>query len=74
MAKKKATEVNEEPKVMEQAEAGSQQAAGSVQHNEELFPIEELFKMKFVGPKGEILMIRRAFRPLGKLETYSPRN
>ena len=34
--------------------------------------IEELFTMKFEGPEGEILMVRKAFRPIGKLEVYQP--
>lgn len=73
MAKKKTTEQAAEPLEMTQQESGQQTAAASVQHNEELFPIEELFNMKFIGPKGKILKVRRAFRPLGKLELYTPR-
>ncbi len=36
--------------------------------------IEELYQMKFEGPKGEILMVRKAYggKPKGRLEIYAP--
>lgn len=57
MATKKKTEAIETEK---------KEPAGTVM--EEIFPIEELYKMKFSGPNGEILKVRKAFRPIGKLE------
>lgn len=50
------TAVNEEPKAMV----------------EELFPLEELFNIKFIGKDGEICKVRRAFKPRGMLEIYKP--
>lgn len=36
--------------------------------------LEELYTMKFAGPNGEILMIRKAYggKPRGRLEIYAP--
>lgn len=39
----------------------------------DVFDLDELWKMKFVDPKtGEISMVRKAFKPRGKLELYNP--
>lgn len=60
MATKKKTEVIEEPK----AEAPV---------NQEIYELEELYKMKFKDVNGATVMVRKAYKPRGKLEFYQPR-
>ena len=40
----------------------------------ELPKIEDLYKMRFEGPDGQILMVRKAYggKPRGRLEIYVP--
>ena len=41
--------------------------------NTEIFDLNELWTMKFRDPlTGEICMVRKAFKPRGKLEFYHP--
>lgn len=41
--------------------------------NTEVFELSELWEMKFRDPNsGSIVMVRRAFKPRGKLEFYQP--
>ena len=55
-----------------QKEQVADQRAGK-ENNVELFDLNELWSMKFVDPgNGHIVMIRKAFKPRGKLEFYSP--
>ena len=43
--------------------------------NDEIFELDELWKMKFRDPaSGQIVKVRKAFKPRGKLEFYSPEN
>ena len=61
MAKK-----NEEAK--EQVAKGKDQADTSV-----VYDLDTLWEMKFRDPMtGEISMVRKAFKPRGKLELYHP--
>lgn len=61
MAKK-----NEEAK--EQVAKGKNQADTSV-----VYDLDTLWEMKFRDPMtGEISMVRKAFKPRGKLELYHP--
>lgn len=39
---------------------------------EKVYEIEDLWKMKFRDSEGTITMVRRAFKPRGKLEFYQP--
>ena len=59
MATKKKTETAE-PEVKEEV------------RNTEIFDLEELYKMKFRDHNGKIVMIRKAYKPRGKLEFYAP--
>lgn len=40
---------------------------------EKKYKVEDLYKLEFVAEDGTILMVRRAYRPRGKLEFYAPR-
>ena len=64
MASKKKTE----KEITEETE----QKAPEIIEETKLPKAEDLFSMKFEGPDGEILMVRKAFRPVGKLEFYTP--
>lgn len=40
-----------------------------------VYDLESLFQMRFRDPNtGTILKVRKAFRPVGKLEFYQPEN
>ena len=40
-----------------------------------VWDLSTLFEMKFLDPlNGQIVMVRRAFKPRGKLEFYCPEN
>ena len=58
MATKKKTEEQQEEKKPE----------------EKIYTFEELFSMKFVDGYGNVVMIRKAYKPRGKLEFYQPRS
>ena len=51
-------------------QAADQRAVDKI--NDEIFDLEELWKMKFKDPaSGQIVKVRKAFKPRGKLEFYS---
>ena len=68
MATKKKTTVSESGAAAQQENVTINVNEGPKAMIEELFPIDELYNMKFIGKNGEILKVRRAFRPIGKLE------
>ena len=39
---------------------------------QEIFDLEDLYKMKFRDGYGNIVMVRKAYKPRGKLEMYAP--
>ena len=61
MATKKKSETEVKEEVKEEAPV-----------NQEIFDVEDLFKMKFRDGYGNTVMIRKAYKPRGKLEFYAP--
>lgn len=62
--KKKEAEVKEETKNID---------AEKVSLIDEVFDVSSIFEMKFLEPRtGEIVMVRRSYKPRGKLEFYKP--
>ena len=63
MGKKK--EVNEEERMKTE----------EVQDTSVVYDLSSLWEMKFRDPMtGAVVMVRKAFKPRGKLEFYSPEN
>lgn len=58
------------------AEGSVQQAEGSMHQavdSSVVYDLSSLWKMKFRDPiTGELCMVRKAFKPRGKLELYRP--
>lgn len=55
-----------------QNDQAADQRAGQ-ENNTEIFDLDELWKMQFIDPvTGKKVMVRKAFKPRGKLEFYSP--
>ena len=38
-----------------------------------IYNLEDLYKMQFQDQHGNLVMVRRAYKPRGKLEFYQPR-
>ena len=62
-----ATKKNEEP-VIEPEEV-----VHEVRKTDPVYDLEALWSMKFLDPvTGSVLMVRKAYKPRGKLEFYTP--
>ena len=84
MGKKNKEIVEEAPEIVQEAPEIVQEAPEIVQDKEEVevenytdtsvvYDLSTLFEMKFMDPlNGQIVMVRRAFKPRGKLEFYCP--
>lgn len=60
-------------KKSEAAEAEAKEAVkAEAPVNQEIFDLENLYKMKFRDGYGNVVMVRKAYKPRGKLEMYAP--
>ena len=72
--KKNEDVVQEEPEIVqEEPEIVQEEAVEKHVDSSLVWDLSTLFEMKFMDPlNGQIVMVRRAFKPRGKLEFYCP--